>query len=267
MNTYVGDERMEITKFSMDYFSLKGKTAIVTGGNSGLGRAFSLALAKAGANVFIPSYSPDDGTTERLIKKEGVLTAFLEIDITQDGAPKKIIDQCIEHFGAVDILVNSAGLNKVASFDEFDRSKWDPMIQVNLTAAFEMSHEAGKKMIQQGCGKIINICSLFSYLGGKGSPAYAASKHGLAGLTKAYADELGEHNIQVNGIAPGYYATKLTEQTRSNPSLNQAILNHTPANRWGDPVDLMGAVIYLSSKAADYVNGHVLSVDGGYLVR
>lgn len=258
---------MEISDFSMDHFSLNGKTAIVTGGNSGLGRAFSLALAKAGANLFIPSMTSDDGTTKQLIENEGIRMEFLQIDITKDGAPKQIIEKCLQTFGTVDILVNSAGLNKIADFKEFDRGKWDPMLQVNLTAAFELSHEAAKHMMEERQGKIINICSLFSHLGGQGSPAYAASKHGLAGLTKAFADELAAYNIQVNGIAPGYYATELTKQTRNDTEANEKVMNHTPANRWGDPTDLMGAVVFLASQAANYVNGHILAVDGGYLVR
>lgn len=258
---------MTITDFSMDFFALQGKTAIVTGGNSGLGRAFSLALAKAGANLFIASLEPDDGTTRQLIENENVSMDFLQIDITQDGAPEEIVKKCVNSFGAVDILVNSAGLNKIADFENFGREKWDPMIQVNLTAAFDVSHEAARWMKEYGGGKIINVCSLFSFLGGQGSPAYAASKHGLVGLTKAYADELASYNIQVNGIAPGYFATELTQQTRHDPEANQEIIRHTPADRWGEPVDLMGAVVFLASKAADYVNGHILSVDGGYLVR
>jgi NAD(P)-dependent dehydrogenase (short-subunit alcohol dehydrogenase family) len=138
---------------------------------------------------------------------------------------------------------------------------------VNLTAAFEMAYEAAKVMIPQRSGKIINIASLFSFLGGRWSSAYAATKHGLAGFTKAYCDELAEHGIQVNAIAPGYYATDITTQTRSDPVTNQRVLDHIPAARWGDPADLMGATVFLASKASDYVNGHVLTVDGGYLVR
>ena len=130
-----------------------------------------------------------------------------------------------------------------------------------------MSYEAAKLMVPQRSGKIINICSVFTYLGGQWSSAYAASKHGIAGLTKAYCDELAQHNIQVNGIAPGYYATEITTQTRSNPVTNQRVLDHIPTGRWGDPADLMGAAVFLASRASDYVNGHVLLVDGGYLVR
>ncbi|MFC7063184.1 SDR family NAD(P)-dependent oxidoreductase [Halobacillus seohaensis] len=258
---------MNMTDFTMDFFSLEGQTAIVTGGNSGLGQAFSLALAKAGANLFIPSLTEDDGTTRELIENEGVQMKFMQVDITEDGAAKRVVDQCVESMGAIDIVVNSAGLNKVAAFKDFGREKWDPMMQVNLTAAFELSHEAAKEMIPKRRGKIINVCSMFSFHGGQGSPAYAASKHGLAGLTKAYCDELAQYNIQVNGIAPGYYATDLTQETRNNPKANGKVLDHTPADRWGEPVDLMGATVFLSSKASNYVNGHILAVDGGYLVR
>lgn len=258
---------MDITDFSMDYFSLKGKNAVVTGGNTGLGRAFALALAKAGANLYIPSIMEDDGTTKTLIENEGVRMEFLKIDITEKGAPKKVIDGCVDTFGSIDILVNSAGICKLATVLEFGRDQWDPMIDINLNAAFELSYEAAQKMIPQKSGKIINICSLFSFLGGQWSPAYAATKHALAGLTKAYCDELGQYNIQVNGIAPGYYATDITKQTRSNPVTNQRVLDHIPANRWGETLDLMGTTVFLASRASDYVNGHLLVVDGGYLVR
>jgi NAD(P)-dependent dehydrogenase (short-subunit alcohol dehydrogenase family) len=140
-------------------------------------------------------------------------------------------------------------------------------VAVNLTAAFEMSYEAAQKMVPQRSGKIINICSMFSFLGGRLSSAYSATKHGIAGLTKAYCDELAMHDIQVNGIAPGYYATAITANTRSNPESNQRVLDHIPAGRWGDVADLMGTVVFLASRASDYVNGHILAVDGGYLVR
>jgi NAD(P)-dependent dehydrogenase (short-subunit alcohol dehydrogenase family) len=258
---------MTITDFAMDFFGLQGKNAIVTGGNTGLGQAFSLALATGGANVFVPSLADDDGTTRSMIEAEGVRYEFLEADITAPGVPKAIIESCVEQFGSVDILINSAGICPLAEVLEFDRPKWDATVQVNLTAAFEMSYEAAHKMIPQRSGKIINICSMFSFLGGRWSSAYSATKHGIAGLTKAYCDELAEHNIQVNGIAPGYYATAITTATRSNPVTNQRVLDHIPAGRWGEPQDLMGTVVFLASRASDYVNGHVLAVDGGYLVR
>lgn len=258
---------MGIQDFSLDYFSIEGKSAIVTGGNSGLGQAFALALAKAGANVLVPSIVEDDGTTKRLIEAEGVKMEFMKADITQDGVPAEIVHRCEDAFGSIDILVNCAGVSiNVPDITKYGRTQWDTMVSVNLTAAFEMTQEVAKKMIPQRSGKIINICSLYAFLGGRWSPAYAATKHGLAGLTKTYCEELGGFNIQVNGIAPGYYATQLTSDTRNNPESNRRVLEHIPANRWGETEDLMGAVVFLASRASDYVNGAMLVVDGGYLV-
>jgi NAD(P)-dependent dehydrogenase (short-subunit alcohol dehydrogenase family) len=256
-----------ITDFAMSWFDLGGRNAIVTGGNTGLGQAFTLALAKAGANVLVPSLADDDGTTRSLVEAEGVRYEFMEADITAEGVPAQVIATCVERLGSVDILINSAGICPLGEVLEFGRDKWDATVAVNLTAAFEMSFEAAKVMVPQRSGKIINICSMFSFLGGRMSSAYSATKHGIAGLTKAYCDELAEHNIQVNGIAPGYYATAITTATRSNPDTNRKVLEHIPANRWGETVDLMGTVVFLSSRASDYVNGHILAVDGGYLVR
>ena len=258
---------MTINDFSMGSFGLAGKNAIVSGGNTGLGQAFALALAKGGANVVVPSLIDDDGTTKTLIEAAGVGYHFVEADITQPGVPRRVIQQCADRFGSVDILVNSAGVCPMAEVLDFGRPQWDATVSVNLTAAFEMSYEAAQLMVPQRSGKIINICSMFSFLGGRLSPAYSATKHGIAGLTKAYCDELAMHNIQVNGIAPGYYATAITENTRSNPVTNQRVLDHIPANRWGETEDLMGTVVFLASAASNYVNGHILCVDGGYLVR
>ncbi len=258
---------MEITDFGLDLFSIAGKNAIVTGGNTGLGRAFSVALARAGANVFVPSLTPEDGTTQQLIEEVGCRMEFMEADLTERGVPECIISECVDRLGSVDILVNSAGICLLDSVEEFGREQWDPMLAVNLTAAFELAHHAGKQMRKQGHGKIINIASLFSFLGGQWSPAYAATKAGIVGFTKAYCDELAQYNIQVNAIAPGYFATAITESTRANPEADQRITQHIPADRWGDPADLMGATVFLASPASNYVNGHVLVVDGGYLVR
>lgn len=258
---------MGIGDFSMDFFSLAGRRAIVTGGNTGLGQAFSLALATAGADVFVPSVMDDDGATRRMIEDAGRRYEYLKVDITAPGAAARVIDGCVARLGGLDILVNSAGICPMAEVLDFGREQWDATVAVNLTAAFELGHEAAKRMIPQKRGKIVNVCSLFSFLGGRWSSAYAATKHGLAGFTKAYCDELAMHNIQVNGIAPGYYATEITRKTRSDPVTNQRVLDHIPAGRWGEPVDLMGALVFLASAASNYVNGHLLVVDGGYLVR
>lgn len=258
---------MEITDFNMNFFSLEGKNAIITGGNLGLGRSYSVALARAGANIFVPSIVEDDGTTERLVREAGREYRFMKIDLTEKGAPKKVVESCVKEFGHLDILINNAGMCKLAEVREFGRDQWDPMINLNLTASFEMSYEAIQVMIPQKSGKIVNICSVFTVLGGQWSPAYAATKHAVAGLTKAYCDEVAQYGIQVNGFAPGYYATEMTVATRSNPETNKHVLDHIPANRWGELLDLMGPMVFLCSRAADYVNGTILGVDGGYLVR
>jgi len=258
---------MDIADFSLDLFSLAGRNALVTGGNTGLGSAFSLALAKAGADLFAVGLADDDGTTRRLVEGAGRRMEFMLADITQPGIPAAAVHRCVEKLGSVDILVNSAGIALLSDVEEFGRDQWDRMVSVNLTAAFELAHEASKFMIDQRSGKIINIASLFSFLGGQRSPAYAATKAGIVGLTKAYCDELATHNIHDNAIAPGYFKTAITEATRADPAADRRIVDHIPAARWGETADLMGAIIFLASRAADYVNGHVLVVDGGYLVR
>ncbi len=258
---------MDIANFTLAAFSLRGKRALVTGGNSGLGRAFSVALARAGADVMVPGQADDDGTTQGLVSSGAQRYVFLRTDLTEDGACAQAVEYCVDQLGGLDILVNSAGICLCAEPDEYDRAHWDPMIAVNLTAAFEMARHAGIHMRSQGGGKIINIASLFSYLGGQTSPAYAATKAGIVGFTRAYCDDLAKHNIQVNALAPGYFTTALTTATRADPGRNRKVIEHIPAGRWGDPSDLMGAVVFLASRASDYVNGQVLVVDGGYLVR
>jgi NAD(P)-dependent dehydrogenase (short-subunit alcohol dehydrogenase family) len=255
------------SNFIQNTFSLQGKNALVTGGNSGLGHSFAKALALAGANIFIPSLSEDTHNVVAEFESYGVKCSYINIDISKKGSANKILSTMVKEFSSIDILVNNAGICRINDVSKFGRDDWDPMVDVNLTAAFELIHETAKFMISQKSGKVINICSLFSYLGGIGSPAYAATKHGIAGLTKAYCDELAKYNIQVNGIAPGYYATDITKQTRENPESNKKVLDHIPANRWGEVEDLMGSVVFLASNASNYINGHIITVDGGYLVR
>jgi len=210
----------------------------------------------------------DSGETKKMIEDVGSTMELIIIDITEDGAPKKVIETCVEKLGSVDILFNCAGICiNEPDVLKFDRPKWDKMVQINLTALFEMMHEAAKVMIPQESGKIINIGSMFSFRGGRWSPAYAATKHGVVGVTKSYCEELAKYNIQVNAIAPGFFATKLTEKTRSVEESNMRVLNHIPQNRWGFTADLMGTAVFLASRASDYVNGHVLAVDGGWLTR
>jgi NAD(P)-dependent dehydrogenase (short-subunit alcohol dehydrogenase family) len=257
---------MNITDFSMDLFSLEGKNALVTGGNSGLGQAFSVALAKGGANVMTVSIDDDEGQTKRWVEECRVEYLHVHGDITMEGECARVVKSCVDTWGSIDILVNCAGISiNIEDVTQFTRKEWERMVAVNLTAAFDMTHESCKYMIRQGYGKIVNIASIYSFLGGKWSPAYATTKHGIVGLTKAMCDELAQFNIQVNALAPGYFATKLTEKTRSDEKRNSEILAHIPANRWGLTSDLMGACIFLASGASNYVNGTVLTVDGGYL--
>jgi NAD(P)-dependent dehydrogenase (short-subunit alcohol dehydrogenase family) len=259
---------MNLTDFSMDLFSLKGKNALVTGGNSGLGQAFSVALAKGGANVMAVSILEEEPETEQWVRDCGVEFKYVYGDITADGECQRVVSDCVDTWGSIDILVNSAGICiNIEDVTQFTRREWDKMVSVNLTAAFEMTHEACKHMIVQKSGKVINIASLYAFLGGQWSPAYAATKHGIVGLTKTMCDELAQFNIQVNAIVPGYFATKLTEKTRKNKKRNAEILSHIPANRWGRTTELMGACVFLASGASNYVNGTVLTVDGGYLMR
>ncbi len=259
---------MNLTDFGMDFFSLKGKNALVTGGNSGLGQVFSVALAKGGANVMAVSIADEEPETARWVRECGAEYKFEYADITADGECARVVADCVDTWGSIDILINCAGICiNIDDVTRFTRKEWDKMVAVNLTAAFEMSHEACKHMIARKSGKIINIASLFSFLGGQWSPAYAATKHGIVGLTKAMCDELAQFNIQVNAIAPGYFATKLTEKTRGNEKRNGEILSHIPANRWGWPAELMGTCVFLASDASNYMNGTVLTVDGGYLTR
>jgi len=194
---------MDIADFSLDLFSLAGRNALVTGGNTGLGRAFSLALAKAGADVFAVGLAEDDGTTRRLIEDAGRRMEFMVADITQPGVPAAIVRRCVETLGSLDILVNSAGIALLSDVADFGRDQWDAMVSVNLTAAFELAHEASRFMIEQRSGKIINIASLFSFLGGRRSPAYAATKAGIAGFTMAYCVVLASPNTKIKTIAPG----------------------------------------------------------------
>lgn len=256
-----------VGEFTLQAFSLAGRRAVVTGGNTGLGQALTVALAAAGADVLVAGMAADDGETERLVTRHGRRYVFVEADLTAPGTPRRVVEHCVATLGGLDVLVNSAGICLLADIDDFDRAQWDPMISVNLTAAFELAHEAARVMGEQGSGKIVNIASLYAFLGGRRSPAYAASKAGIAGFTRAYCDELGDRGIQVNAIAPGYVATPLTAALRSDAATHQRIVERIPAGRWGDPADLMGAAVFLASRASDYVSGHVLTVDGGYLVR
>jgi len=256
-----------IENFSMDFFSLKGKVAIVTAGNTGLGQAYAVALAKAGADLVIPTHGKEWDETRKLIEKEGRQVLFIQGDLTNKEDRESLVKIVMKVYGKIDILVNNAGTIRRAPLLEYKEEDWNAVMDINLNALYFLSQEVAKIMVQQGSGKIINVASMLSFQGGKFVPPYTASKHGVVGITKAFANELACKNIQINAIAPGYIKTANTEQIRADKGRNAEIQGRIPADRWADPFDLMGAVVFLASRASDYVNGHILAVDGGWLVR
>lgn len=251
----------------LDMFKLDGKVAIVTGANTGLGQGMSVALAEAGAKV-VGVGRRSCAETKAMIEEFGGSFTEVIADLSSMEAIDTVINGALDAYGKVDILVNNAGIIKRYDAIEFPENEWDAVIQVNQKVVFYLSQAFAKQLIKQGeGGKIINVCSMLSYQGGIRVPAYTASKSALMGLTKAMANEWAAHNINVNGIAPGYMATNNTAQLRSDSDRSEAIIDRIPAARWGTPDDMKGAVVYLASAASDYVNGFVLAVDGGWLSR
>lgn len=257
-----------LDKFKMSYFDLSGKVAIITGGNTGLGQGYAIALAEAGADIFVPTFGTLEwDNTRAMIEKRGRKVEFMDVDLTKPGVPQQVIEKALETFGHIDILINNAGMIRRNPLLESKDEDWDKVININLNAVYHMSMAAAKVMAKQKSGKIINIGSMLSFQGGKFIPSYTASKHGVAGLTKSFASELGAYNIQVNAIAPGYIKTANTAPIRADKDRNQEILDRIPAGHWAEPSELMGVAVFLASAASNYVNGIILPVDGGYLVR
>ncbi len=256
-----------VKEFSMDFFRIDGKVAIVTGGNTGLGQGYAVALANAGADVFIVTYNTDWDETRELIESTGRRVEFFQADLSKEDSIPKVVEACKKVYGRIDILVNNAGIIKRHPLLEYPADDWKAVLDVNLNSVYYLSQAVAKVMVEQGGGKIINIASMLSYQGGKFVPSYTAAKHGVAGITKAFANELAGKNIQINAIAPGYVATANTAPIRADETRSDEILSRIPAERWGHPYDFMGTVVFLASKASDYVNGHILAVDGGWLVR
>lgn len=255
-------------EFSLNQFSLEKKVALVTGGASGLGKYYSLALSAAHASVFVVSKTTM-GWDELHVKVEesNGKIAFFQQDLTAQNAAKNIVKACLEEFGKIDILVNNAGLQLRNDLVDYKDENWQAVLNINLNALYYLSHETTKVMLKQQSGKIINIGSMQSYRAGKRIFPYTSSKHAVLGLTKAYADALAPENIQVNGIAPGYVDTPMTKKLQEDPVRNKEIIDHIPAGQWAQPEQLMGTVVFLASHAADYLNGVMIPVDGGYLLR
>lgn len=258
---------MNMEKFSLDFFKLDGKVAIVTGGNTGLGMAYVEALAAAGADVLVTTFDNNTEEVKNIVESLGRKIVFVQGDLTKKETRDKVVSTCLEEFGKIDILVNNAGTIRRAALLEYKDEDWQAVMDINLNSVYYLSQAVAKVMAKQGYGKIINIASMLSFQGGKFVPPYTASKHGVAGITKAFANELADLNIQVNAIAPGYIKTANTAPIRADKARNQEILSRIPAGRWGEVSDLMGTVVFLSSKASDYLNGHILAIDGGWLVR
>jgi 2-deoxy-D-gluconate 3-dehydrogenase len=251
-----------------DPFRLDGRVALVTGASRGLGAAMASALAGAGASVVLHASREAASATERAIAEEGhTRTKTVVADLSDRRAADRLVPAAIEAFGRLDILVNNAGIIRRAPAAEFTDADWDAVIEVDLTSAFRLCRAAGTVMLAQGYGKVINVSSLLAFQGGITVPAYAAAKGGLAQLTKALANEWAGRGVQVNAIAPGYFRTDNTRALQEDPTRSRQILERIPAGRWGEPGDLAGAVVFLASPAANYVNGHVLVVDGGWMGR
>ena len=252
----------------LDKFKIDGKVALVTGASSGLGQAIAIALAEAGADVAVHARSEEKAAeTCRRIDATGRRSAVVLGDLGDKTTPQKLVDGTIENFDRIDIVINNAGMIARAPAVEFLDDDWSKVIEVNLNSVFRVSQAAGRKMIEQGSGKIVNIASLLSFQGGITVPAYTAAKSGVAGLTKALANEWARLNVNVNAIAPGYFETANTTALRADETRNRQILERIPAGRWGKPDDLAGAAVFLSSTASDYMNGHILVVDGGWMGR
>ena len=249
-------------------FRLDGRVALVTGATAGLGGAMALALAEAGADVVVHDRSEPPLATAAAIEALGRRAATVCGDMSDPAAPAAVVRDAEAALGPIDILINNAGTIRRAPAAEHSDEDWDLVLAVDLSSAFRMSREVGRRLIaRKARGKIVNTCSLLSFQGGILVPSYAAAKGGLAQLTKALANEWAAHGINVNGIAPGYMATDNTAALRDDAARSRQILERIPAGRWGDPSDVGGAAVFLSSPASDYVNGHILVVDGGWLAR
>ena len=250
-----------------DGFNLEGKVALVTGSSRGLGAGIANALADAGAKIAVHGSRVVPESTMHALSLAGAEPFAVIGDVSDVAVCSRLVDEVVGHFGRIDILVNNAGTIRRAPAVDHSDDDWQAVIDTNLTSVFRLTKHAGRHMLAQGSGKIINIASLLTFQGGITVPGYAAAKGGVGQLTKAFANEWAARGINVNAIAPGYMATDNTQALRADPVRSRQILERIPAGRWGTPEDLAGAVIFLASRASDYVHGHVLAVDGGWLGR
>lgn len=248
------------------FFDLSGKVALVTGANTGIGQGIALALAEAGANIAAAGRSPATETVDK-VEALGRKGENFAADLSSVAAVQPLVDAVLGEFGRIDILVNNAGIIRRADAVDFTEEDWDAVMDTNLKTLFFLCQSVGRHMIGRGSGKIINIASMLTFQGGIRVPSYTASKSGVGGLTKLLANEWAAKGIQVNAIAPGYIATNNTAALQGDETRNRQIMERIPAGRWGDPKDIGGAAVFLASSASDYVQGHILAVDGGWLAR
>jgi 2-deoxy-D-gluconate 3-dehydrogenase len=251
----------------LDLFSLKGKNALVTGSGQGLGSGIAIALAQAGANVTLHNYDHVQDSVAEEVAQTGVRFLTRAGDVRDQSVCRMLVDDTVSAFGSIDILFNNAGTIRRAPAAEHPEEFWREVIDINLNAVWFLSQYAGRKMLAQGRGKIVNTASMMSFQGGLVIPSYVASKGAVAQLTRALANEWAPLGINVNAIAPGYMATDNTAPLRADPVRSVQILTRIPAGRWGLPSDLAGAAVFLASDASAYLHGHVLAVDGGWLCR
>ena len=252
----------------LEAFRLEGRAAIVTGANRGLGQGCAVALAQAGADVLGVSEVASSPETAAAVAAAGRRYVYLQADLTGLAPVPSIVDTALREFGRIDILVNNAGIIRREDAVDFSEKDWDEVLDLNLKTMFFLSQAVARVMVGRGGGgKIVNTASMLSFQGGIRVPSYTASKSGVRGLTMAMANEWAKHGIQVNAIAPGYMATDNTAALRADGKRSAEILGRIPAGRWGTPADLAGAVVFLASPASDYVTGHTLAVDGGWLAR
>ncbi|RAK56896.1 2-dehydro-3-deoxy-D-gluconate 5-dehydrogenase KduD [Phenylobacterium deserti] len=248
-------------------FSLEGKVALVTGANTGLGQAIAVGLAEVGADIVAAGRSAPDETAE-LVARTGRKLHAVKADFSSTGPIAGVVEEAFAKAGQVDILINNAGIIRRADTLDFTEEDWDAVMDTNLKSVFFLTQAVARKWVAASRGgKVVNIVSMLSFQGGIRVPSYTASKSGLAGLTKLMACEWASKGINVNAIAPGYFATNNTAALQADEERNAAILARIPAGRWGEPSDLAGAAVFLSSRAADYMHGSIVNVDGGWLAR
>lgn len=252
----------------LDRFSLAGKRALVTGASRGIGRAIAIALAEAGADVVCAS-STEHGAdaTAGVIRKLGRKAWTIGADLADRAAVEAMSDEAERAAGAIDILVNNGGTITRAPAVETSQADWDRVLRTNLDSVWTLSQRLGRGMLERGSGKIVNVASILSFSGGVTVPAYTASKHAVAGVTRALANEWAARGVQVNAIVPGYFETDNTAKLRADAGRSKEIMARIPAGRWGQPDDIAGAAVFLASAASNYVNGHLLVVDGGWMAR